>query len=64
MYYLIEYRDIYQKRSESLWQYHRDGPTLNNGNTIDFPANNNSISFKFKQEITGQQETMAQKMLK
>ena len=50
------------------WQYGstRDEPALdNNGNIIDFPANdNNSKSFKFKQQITGKQETVAQKMLK
>ena len=36
--------------------YYRDEPALNNNNNvIDFPANNsNSISFKFKQQITGQ----------
>ena len=39
----------------SLWQYYRDESALdNNGSITDFPANNNSISFKFKQQITGQ----------
>ena len=35
---------------------YRDEPALNiNGDIIDFPANsNNSVSFKFKQQITGQ----------
>ena len=44
------------KTSGSLWQQYRDEPALdNNNNIIDFPPdNNNSISFKFKQEITGQ----------
>ena len=44
------------KTSGSLWQYYRDEPTLdNNNNIIDFPANNNnSASFKFKQQIIGQ----------
>ena len=55
-YNLIEYRDSYLNTSGSLWQYYRDEPALNaNGEVIDFPANNNnSVSFKFKQQITGQ----------
>ena len=36
---------------------YRDKPALSNaGNIIDFPSdnnNNNSVSFKFKEEITG-----------
>ena len=54
MYNLIEYSDADSKTSENLWKYYRDEPALdNNGNIIDFPANNNnSASFKFKQEIT------------
>ena len=53
---LIEYRDSYLNTSGSLWQYYRDEPALNaNGEVIDFPSNNNnSVSFKFKQQITGQ----------
>ena len=37
-------------------QYYRDEPALNDtGNVVDFlNDNNNSISFKFKQQITGQ----------
>ena len=57
MYNLIEYSDVYSKTSGSLWQYYRDEPALdnNNNNIIDFPVNdNNSILFKFKQQITGQ----------
>ena len=56
MYNLIEYSDADSKTSGSLWKYYRDEPALdNNGNIIDFPANNNnSASFKFKQEITWQ----------
>ena len=56
MFSLIEYSDAYLKASESLWKYYRDKPALdNNSNVINFPAkNNNSISFKFKQQITGQ----------
>ena len=44
-----------QKTLKSLWQYYRDDPALdNNKSIIDFPANNkNSISFKFKEKITG-----------
>ena len=56
MYNLIEYRDAYPTTSGNLWQYCRDEPALQaNDNIIDFPANNNdTISFKFKQQITGQ----------
>ena len=44
------------RRSGSLWQYYRDEPALDNNNNItDFPANNNnSASFKLKQQMTGQ----------
>ena len=54
MYDLIEYSNVYLKILGNLWQYYRDEPALNNNNNvIDFPANNsNSISFKFKQQIT------------
>ena len=53
---LIECRDTYTKTSGGLWQYYRNEPALNDdGNTIDFPNDSyNSISFKFKQKITGQ----------
>ena len=49
MYNLIEYSDAYLKTSEGLWQYQ---PALStNGEIIDFSANNNnSASFKFKQQ--------------
>ena len=57
MYYLIEYSGVYSKTPESLWQYNRDEPALdNNNNIINFSANNNnnnSMSFKFKQQKTG-----------
>ena len=55
MFNLIEYNDAYSKTSGSLWQYYRDEPALDaNDNIIDFRANNNnSNSFKFKQQITG-----------
>ena len=43
MYNLIEYSGAYSKKSESLQQYYRDEPALDsNGNTIDFPDDNNS----------------------
>ena len=53
---LIEYSDDYSKISGSLWQYYRDEQALDaNEDIIDFPANNNnSASFKFKQQITEQ----------
>ena len=53
---LIKYSDIYSKISGSLWQYYIDEPALNNNTVIiDFSAdNNNSISFKFRQQITWQ----------
>ena len=56
LYDLIEYSHAYSKASGSLWQYYGNEPALsNNDNIIDFPANNNnSNSFKFKQQITGQ----------
>ena len=55
MYNLIEHSDAYSKTSRSLWQYYRDEPALDNNNKIiDFSANDdNSISFKFKLQITG-----------
>ena len=43
MYNLIEYSDAYSKTSGNLSQYYRDGPALdNNGNVIEFSANNNN----------------------
>ena len=56
MYNLIEYYDSYSKASGSLCQYYRDDSALdNNNNIIDFPAdNNNTASFKFKQQLTRQ----------
>ena len=55
MYNLIEYSNAYSKTSRNLWQYHKDEPAIDaNDNIIDFPVdNNNSDSFKFKQQITG-----------
>ena len=53
---LKEYSGVFSKKSGSLWQYYRDEPALDNSsNIIDFPTNNNnSVSFNFKQKITGQ----------
>ena len=49
IYNSIEYSDIYSKTC------YGDEPALdNNNNIIDFPANNDSILFKFKEKITGQ----------
>ena len=50
---LIEYSDAYLKTSGCFWQYYREEPILdNNINIIDFPANNNNtISFKFKEQV-------------
>ena len=56
IYNLIEYGDAYSKTSRYFWQCYRDKPALdNNNNIIDFPTNkNNTTSFKFKEQITGQ----------
>ena len=56
MYNLIGYSDAYSKTSQSLWQYYRDKTALiTNNEIIDFSANNNdSASFRFKHQITGQ----------
>ena len=56
MYNLVEHSDAYSKASRSLSQNYRCETALdNNGNTTDFPDdNNNGASFKFKQKITGQ----------
>ena len=55
MYNLIEYSDAYSKKSGSLWHYYRDEHCLDDNNNItDFPANNNGILFKFKQQMTGE----------
>ena len=44
----IVYSDNYSQTLRSLWQCYRD-ESLNNANDIiDFPANNNSVSFKFR----------------
>ena len=54
MYNLIEYSNIYSKKSGSLWQYYRGELALTNvGFITSFHASNNSASFKFRQKITG-----------
>ena len=65
IYNLLEYYDTYLKTSVSSWQWYRDEPALNNKNKYitDFSAdNNNSNSFKFKQQITGQTRDNGTKM--
>ena len=56
MYNLIKYSDVYSKTSGSSRQYNRDEQAIDNNHyIIDIPVNNNnSILFKFKQQITGQ----------
>ena len=53
MYNLIKYTDVSWRTSESLRQYYKDEPALDDKNNIDFPANNNnSILLRFKQQLT------------
>ena len=55
MYNLIEKSDNYSKTSESLWQYCKDIPAVNNDVAIvDFNGDNATDSFNFKTKITGQ----------
>ena len=52
MYNLIEHSNNYSKISGSLWQYCGDEPALNAAGALaNFPGN--SVSFKYKQNITG-----------
>ena len=54
MYNLTNYSDIFSKMFGSLCQYYRNEAALYNaGNIFDFPANNDSISFKLT-KITSQ----------
>ena len=54
MYNATEYSAIYLKTSGRLCQYYTDEPALGGANNIiDFPGDNNSILFKFKQKIIG-----------
>ena len=53
------------KTCGSLWQYYRDAAALDNNNKIiNYPPNNNSISFKFKEKITGQRGSDGTKHVK
>ena len=54
MYNLIEYSDNYSKTSESLWQYCKDIPAVDNNAIVDFTDNNLTDSFNFKVKMTGQ----------
>ena len=58
IYNLIEYSDAYSKTSGTLWQYYRDEPALDGSDNILYidvlVNNNNSNSFRFKQQITEQ----------
>ena len=55
MHSLIEYNDVYSKTFESLWQYYRGEPALDNNNIIDsYAKNNNSISSRFKEKTARQ----------
>ena len=56
MHNLKEYSDVYSKTMWSLWQYYKDEPALDNNNYIIGFAynNNNSTSFRFKEQMTGQ----------
>ena len=56
MYDFIEYSGAYLKTSRSSWKYNTDEPALSDKeNIMDFPYDSNdSISFKFKQQITWQ----------
>ena len=54
MYDLIEYSDNYSKKSESLWQYCKELPAVNDeGNITIFNGTNNTDSFNFKSNIIG-----------
>ena len=49
MYNLIEYSEIFFKKSASLWQYYRDAPFIDNhGNIIDIPDNLGITFFNYK----------------
>ena len=50
IYNLIEYSDNYAKTSESLYQYCRDEPALdNNGNNVNF-TNHNATDLNLKKK--------------
>ena len=53
MYNLIGQSNAYSKTSGILWQYYRDEISLDNDyNIIAIPTDNNSNSFKFKQQTS------------
>ena len=53
MYNLIEYSDNYADSSESLYQFKRDEPPINDaGNTLNV-ALDNSTYFKYKASLSG-----------
>ena len=55
LYNLIEYSNNYSKTFESLQQYCKDIPAVNNnGDIVDFNGANATDSFNFKAKITGQ----------
>ena len=55
IYNLAEYDDNYSKTSGSLWQYCKDIPAINdNGDVVNFDANNATDSFNSKAKITVQ----------
>ena len=55
LYNLIEYSDNYSKTSESLWQYCKDIPAVDNNNAIvNFAENNLTDSVNFKVKIIGE----------
>ena len=56
MFNLIEYSNNYSKTLGTSWHYYRAELALDAIDTIaDVPSdNNNSVSFNFKQKITGQ----------
>ena len=54
MYNLIKHSYNYSKTCGKLWSYSRDKPFLGANSAIaDFPANNNSASFKFETKMVG-----------
>ena len=54
MYNLIEYSDNYSKTSESLWQYCKDVPAVDNNNAfVNFTENDLTDSFNFKAKMSG-----------
>ena len=65
MYNLIEHSDNNSKTSGTLWQYCRDELTLAANAIIDFTVTNViTNSFKIKEKLTRETETMALNILK